>query len=82
MDELSDAALALLRRRLAGERIQVDESSRPIYRELAEAGLVDPIHTLTGGRDSHYRLTLLAMEHKFEFLNASNPSPSPEESAV
>ena len=82
MDDLSDGALALLRRRLAGERIEVDEFSKPIYRELAEAGLVDPIHTMTGGRDSHYRLTLLAMEHKSEFLNASNLSPSREESAA
>ena len=40
MEDLSDAALAFLRRRLDGERIAVDEFSRQVYRELAAAGLM------------------------------------------
>jgi hypothetical protein len=54
---LSEAALALLRRRLAGERVEVTDESRPIYRELVGAGLMIPLHTFALGRESAYRLT-------------------------
>jgi hypothetical protein len=54
---LSDAAVDLLERRRDGERIPVDERTRPAYRELADAGLMIPLHTLTGGDESAYRLT-------------------------
>jgi hypothetical protein len=39
---LSEAARALLRRRLAGEDIEVTEKTLPAYRELARAGLMEP----------------------------------------
>jgi hypothetical protein len=55
--QLSDAAVALLHRRLARERVQVNDQTRPLYRELAAAGLVIPLHTMTGGDESAYRLT-------------------------
>jgi hypothetical protein len=54
---LSDAALALLRRRLTGERVTVTDETRPSYRELVEAGLMMPLHTFLGGNESAYRLT-------------------------
>lgn len=54
---LSPAALSLLRRRIARERVEVTDETRPAYRELAEAGLAIPLHTLTGGDESAYRLT-------------------------
>ena len=55
--QLSDAALALLNRRRTGERVEVTEETRPLYRELVAAGLMIPLHTLTGGDESAYRLT-------------------------
>jgi len=54
---LSTPALALLRRRLSGERVQVTDATRPLYRELVEAGLMIPLHTFALGRDSAYRFT-------------------------
>lgn len=54
---LSEAALALLHRRLAGERIEVTDETRPFYRELAAAGLMIPLHTFLAGNEGAYRLT-------------------------
>ncbi len=82
MFELSESALCLLRLRLSGQRVEVTDETREPYRELAAAGLADPVHTFTKGRDSHYRLTLAAMERKAEFLSVSIPVPSREESAA
>ena len=73
---LSESALALLRLRLSGQRVEVTDDNRDPYKELAAAGLAEPVHT-PRGRDSHYRLTLDAMERKADFLNGSSPSPSP-----
>ena len=73
---LSESALALLRLRLSGRRVEVTDDNRDAYKELAAAGLAEPIHT-PRGRDSHYRLTLEAMQRKAELLNGSSPSPSP-----
>jgi hypothetical protein len=55
--QVSDAALALLHRRLSHERVEVNDQTRPLYRELAAAGLMIPLHTLIGGDESAYRLT-------------------------
>ena len=54
---LSESAQALLHRRLAGERVEVTDESRPFYQELVEAGMMIPLHTFALGRDSAYRLT-------------------------
>ena len=82
MFELSESALCLLRLRLSGQRVEVTDETRVPYQELAAAGLADPVHTFTKGRDSHYRLTLAAMERKAEFLGVAIPVPSREESAA
>jgi hypothetical protein len=58
---LTETALALLHRRLAGERVAVTDETRPHYRELVQAGLMIPLHTMTGGDESAYRLTELAV---------------------
>jgi hypothetical protein len=79
---LSESAREILRRRLSGQRVEVTDETREFYRELAAAGLAEPVHTFTKGRDSHYRLTLAAMERKTEFLSLSIPVPSREESAA
>jgi hypothetical protein len=54
---LSESALALLRRRLTGERVDVTDETRPVYRELVEAGFMIPLHTFLGGNESAYQLT-------------------------
>ena len=77
MDHLSDAALDLLHRRLAGNRIEVDESSRPIYRELAAAGLVIPLHTTTGGDEGAFRLTEAGASFFANHPAFSEASPAP-----
>jgi hypothetical protein len=82
MFELSESALSLLRLRLSGQRVEVTDKTRVPYQELATAGLAEPVHTFTKGRDSYYRLTQAAMERKADFLNVSIPVPSPEESAA
>ena len=65
---LSESARDVLRRRYSGERVEVTDDTREAYRELASAGLAEAVHTFTNGRDSHYRLTLAAMERKAEFI--------------
>ena len=54
---LSESALDLLGRRLAGERVEVTDETRPLYRELVEAGMMMPLHTFALGPNSAYRLT-------------------------
>jgi hypothetical protein len=66
----SETAMALLRRRLARERVDVTDETRPLYRELVEAGLMIPLHTMTGGDESGYRLTERAV------ISSSRPASS------
>jgi hypothetical protein len=54
---LSDNALVLLRRRLAGEWVEVTEETRPLYRELVNVGLMMPLHSFARGDEGAYRLT-------------------------
>ncbi len=68
MSEVSDAARILLRLRLSGQRVEVDAESREAYRELASAGLMEPVNTLAKGRDSHFRLTLAAIQQRDGWL--------------
>src|SRR5947209_5875958 len=55
--ELSAGADLLLRFGLAGERVDVTEETRPLYRELAAAGMMIPLHTFARGKESAFRLT-------------------------
>jgi len=59
---LSAVASALLDRRLAGERVDVTDETRPAYQELVAAGLMIPLHTLTGGSNSAFRFTEAACD--------------------
>lgn len=54
---LSEAAMGLLKRRLAGERVEITEQTRHLYEELAAARLMEPLHTFANGPNGHYRLT-------------------------
>jgi hypothetical protein len=51
---LSEAALALLRRRLAGEWVEVTDESRPHYRELVDAGMMIPLHSFARGDEGAF----------------------------
>jgi hypothetical protein len=73
---ISESALALLRRRFAGEREEVTDDTRPLYRELVEAGLMIPLHTFALGPESAYRLTEAACYLRDGLNGPSSPSPS------
>jgi hypothetical protein len=70
---LSSAALSLLRRRLAAEWVGVTDENRPVYRELVEAGLMYPVHTLVNGREGYYRPTDAACDLR-DAVNGDSPS--------
>jgi hypothetical protein len=63
---LSDAARALLRRRLAGDR-SVTEANLPVYRELAAARILMPVHSFIGGPESDFQFTYWGWARRFEF---------------
>jgi hypothetical protein len=62
---LTEAAKALLRRMATGERVEITETNRPAFRELAEARIIYLMHTFTRGTGSGYRFTLLGWEQRF-----------------
>lgn len=64
---LSRAASARFRRHLAGDR-DVTDANRAAYRELAAAGLMEAMHSFSGGDESVYRLTKEGNERKSEIL--------------
>ena len=76
---LSGAATALLRSRLAGERVAVTEENRPLYRELVAAGLMEPLSTFLRGGEGNYRPTELAYaaNGSSNQLPASSKAPVP-----
>ncbi len=59
---LSEPAVALLHRRLAGERVEVTDETRPFYRELVAAGMMMPLHSFARGNEGAYRLTDAALK--------------------
>jgi hypothetical protein len=66
---LSPAALALFRLHVErGGHLEVDDTTREPYRELARAGLMQAGHTYTKGDESIYRLTKEGFERKLELL--------------
>jgi hypothetical protein len=66
---ISEAALAVLHRRLASEWVEVTDETRPLYRELVEAGLMIPLHSFARGKEGAFRLTEAACELR-DALNA------------
>ena len=74
---LSEAALAMLRLHVEQDNIRIDDSNRDAHRELARAGLMEPIHTFALGRESRYRLT---KEGRDMANGLSSRVPSPAES--
>jgi hypothetical protein len=73
---LSEAAQALLRRRLVGERVDVTEETRPLYQELVDAGMMIPLHTFALGPHSAYRLTEAACDLRDGLNDPASRVPS------
>ena len=73
---ISADAQALLRRRLVGERVEVTDDTRPLYRELVEAGLMIPLHTFALGPFSACRLTEAACALRGEINGPATRLPS------
>lgn len=72
---LSAEALALFRLHVERHgQIDVDDSNRETYRELARAGLMAAGHTFTGGDESIYRLTKEGFERKPELMGCAKDS--------
>ncbi len=84
MSRLSAKARELLETRLAGGRVEVTDETRPTYRELADAGMMMPLHTFLGGNESAYRLTeaACALRDAERFSMTSTQPPLPEESLL
>jgi hypothetical protein len=58
---LTKAAVDLLKLNMAGAQILVNDENREAYRELARAGLMEPLHTPLG-HESAYRMTQEGVE--------------------
>jgi hypothetical protein len=68
---LSERAIALIRRRLSGDR-EVTHENLEAYRELARAGIMVAGHSFTGGRESVFKFT----DDGWAFANATWPGES------
>jgi hypothetical protein len=74
---VSNAALALLRRRIAGEWVPVTEDTRPSYQELVEAGMMETLHSFARGSSGAYRLTEAAITYaQSNLLPCDEAAPS------
>jgi hypothetical protein len=72
---LSGAALALFRRHVERRgQLDVDDSTREPYRELARAGLMRAGSTFRDGPESIFRLTQEGLERKAELLSRARES--------
>ncbi len=78
---LSDAAQDLLRRRLAGEWVEVSDRTRPLYRELVEAGMMIALHSFARGTEGAYRLTEAACSPRDALRDGFTPPAIPAPSA-
>jgi hypothetical protein len=81
-DGPSEEALALLCELLGGGMAEVCDENRSAYRELAAAGIMDPLHTFAKGDESAYRFTEKGWASRYEWANAlsrraSSPGASP-----
>ncbi|MGP0062075.1 MAG: hypothetical protein ACLQGP_00550 [Isosphaeraceae bacterium] len=65
--ELSEEARDTLGRHLAGDR-KVTDANRSAYRELARAGIMDPVSGFVSGPEYLFRFTDQGWERRFEFL--------------
>ncbi len=73
---LSEAALALLRARVAGGSRAVDDSNREAYRELARAGIMYPVSGFISGPEYLFRWTDEGWARRFELAGCVEESAS------
>ena len=73
--KLFQLTVALFRRRLAEEYVAVTEDNRPLYRELAAAGLMYPVSGFTRGPEANFRLTDEGWMRRHEILAPPAGSP-------
>jgi hypothetical protein len=72
---LSEDALALFRLHVERDGIRVDDANREAHRELARAGLMDPVSGFTRGPEAYYRFTEEGWTRREELLNARTAAP-------
>ena len=72
---LSEAALGLLRRRAAGEQVEVGPENLEAHRELAAAGWLVPVSTLARGPESYSRFSDEGWRRRGEVGPQSAPLP-------
>jgi hypothetical protein len=72
---LSAAALALLRHRIATKDAKVTAKNLEAYRELARAGIMEPVSGMFGGPESTFRFTDLGWSHRDEWIARQAGSP-------
>lgn len=66
---LSDEALSLLRRLVhTDDRIEVTPDTKPLYRELAAAGIMYPVSGMTRGAEANFRFTDAGWARRHEIL--------------
>jgi hypothetical protein len=75
---LSEAALALLRLRVSGQRVEVTDATREAYRELAAARLMYPVSGFVSGPEAFFRFTELGWHRREEWLSGSVPADLPQ----
>jgi hypothetical protein len=68
--DLSEAARSVLRRLVAGERVEVTAATKPAYQELAVVGIMAPLSTFAHGPESAYRFTHWGWERRVEWLES------------
>jgi hypothetical protein len=73
---LSAAADDLLRRLvLTDDRVEVTDETRPLYRELAAAGIMYPVSGMTRGPEANFRFTDEGWARRHELLALPAGSP-------
>ncbi len=74
--DLSEAARALLRRIVSGERVEIAGDNRSAFRELAAARIIDLRHTFARGDKSGYRFTYWGWNQRFEIFDGAKGNAS------
>ena len=79
--DLSEAVRLLLRRIASGERVEVDGSNRPTFRELAADRALVLGHTFAKGAESGYRLTYWDLRLRFELAEIARAKETARQDA-
>ena len=75
---LSDAALTLLRHRIATKDGAVTPANLEAYRELARAGIINPVSGFVSGPEANFRFTEEGWAKREDWL--SDPARLPRSS--